>query len=194
MLNKKYPVLYLTAGLDEVGRGALVGNVVAGAVILDNSKLIQGLKDSKKLSYNKRTKLSVIIKLKALSWSIGIASSREIDFLNISNATKLAMKRAIFNLSIQPNFIFLDGKFKLNINMPCLSIIRGDNIISEIKAASIIAKDYRDREMLKLHNIFPKYKFNKNKGYPTSHHLKMIRNYGITKFHRSSFAPISKMQ
>ncbi|QTM69285.1 ribonuclease HII [Buchnera aphidicola (Hormaphis cornu)] len=181
---------YFKAGIDEVGRGALAGNVIAAAVILHPNKIITGLTDSKKISSRKRFMLSLEIQENSLAWSYGYANAREIDLLNILQASVLAMQRAVLNLKIKPNFILVDGKIRLDIKIPYMSIIKGDNLISEISAASILAKVYRDTEMYKLSRKLPQYGFEKHKGYPTQHHLEMLKKYGITKYHRYSFSSV----
>ncbi|MBK4765300.1 MAG: ribonuclease HII [Pantoea sp. Brub] len=183
----------LIAGVDEVGRGSLIGRVVAAAVILDYSKPILGLSDSKKISEKKRLMLYNDILKKAKSWSIGYAESTEIDEINILNATMLAMTRAINNLSIVPNYVLIDGNKCPNIPIPSKSIVKGDSFIHEISAASIIAKVIRDRQMLELDSIYPMYGFAQHKGYPTVYHIKNLHKYGIIPYYRNSFNPVKKM-
>ncbi|MFT5676299.1 MAG: ribonuclease HII, partial [Paraglaciecola sp.] len=153
------------AGVDEVGRGPLVGDVVTAAVILDPAKQIQGLADSKKLSEKKRNVLAVQIMQNALAWSIGRASPAEIDQLNILHATMLAMKRAVEGLAIQPNHVMVDGNRCPDWNYSSEAVVKGDSLIAEISAASIIAKVTRDKEMQDLDERYPEYGFAKHKGY-----------------------------
>lgn len=184
----------LIAGVDEVGCGALVGNVVSAAVILSPSVVIPGLGDSKKISKKNRLILFSEIKKKAQAWSIGRATPKEIDFLNILNASLLSMKRAVNNLLLKPHFVFIDGKYSINISIPSISIINGDNLISEISAASILAKVTRDKEMLELDSLFPQYGFAQHKGYPTKKHISMLIKYGPISQHRYTFSPIKKIK
>lgn len=175
------------AGIDEVGRGPLAGPVYAAAVILDNSIIIPGIKDSKKLSPKAREKLSVEIKKKSIAYSIGYANVEEIDSLNILNATKLAMRRAIGGLKIKPQYILIDALTLDDINIPQKGIIKGDDLSVSIGAASIIAKVERDKLMDELSLKYPEYMLDKNKGYGTSEHIASIKKYGICKIHRKTF-------
>lgn len=188
-----YPDAKIIAGVDEVGRGPLVGAVVTAAVILDPNNPIQGLTDSKKLSEKKRLALAEEIKAKALSWSLGRAEPEEIDELNILHATMLAMQRAIAGLHIQPDFVLIDGNRIPQISMPAQAIVKGDSLVAEISAASIIAKVARDQEMDELDKIFPDYGFAKHKGYPTKLHFEKLIQFGATPYHRKSFAPVRKI-
>ena len=187
-----YPKAKLIAGVDEVGRGPLVGAVVTAAVILDPQKPIMGLTDSKKLSEKKRLALAEEIKEKALCWSLGRAEPEEIDSLNILHATMLAMQRAVEGLSITPDFVFVDGNRLPNLSMPAQAVVKGDALVQEISAASILAKVTRDLEMAELDKQFPEYGFAKHKGYPTALHFEKLSQYGATPFHRKSFAPVSR--
>ncbi|HEQ1857986.1 TPA: ribonuclease HII [Providencia alcalifaciens] len=187
-----YPKANLIAGVDEVGRGPLVGAVVTAAVILDPNNPIEGLADSKKLSEKKREKLFDEIKEKALCWCIGRAEPEEIDQLNILHATMLAMQRAIEGLSIQPEFVLVDGNRCPKLTMPSQAVVKGDSLVQEISAASILAKVVRDREMVELDKAFPEYGFAKHKGYPTAYHLEKLAEFGATEFHRKSFAPVRR--
>ena len=182
----------LIAGVDEVGRGPLAGPVVAAAVILDNTKPINGLKDSKKLTHKKRIELSNEIKLKAIDWSIGRAEVDEIDHLNILQASLLAMKRAIESLSIKPEQVFIDGKFTPDTQYKSQAIIKGDSLVPAISAASIVAKVARDLEMIEFEETYPGYGFSSHKGYPTKQHIESLEKLGITKIHRRSFAPVAR--
>lgn len=187
-----YPKANLIAGVDEVGRGPLVGAVVTAAVILDPNNPIAGLADSKKLTEKKREKLFDEIKEKALCWCIGRAEPEEIDKLNILHATMLAMQRAVAGLSIVPEFVLIDGNRCPELPMPSQAVVKGDSLVQEISAASILAKVIRDREMVELDKAFPEYGFAKHKGYPTAYHLDKLAQYGATEFHRKSFAPVRR--
>lgn len=186
-----YPNAKLIAGVDEVGRGPLVGAVVTAAVILDPNNPIEGLTDSKKLSEKKRLKLAEEIKAKALSWSLGRAEPEEIDQLNILHATMLAMQRAVEGLHIQPDFVLVDGNRIPTLSMPAQAVVKGDSLVQEISAASILAKVARDLEMDELDKQFPEYGFAKHKGYPTKLHFEKLTELGATPFHRKSFAPVA---
>ncbi|BBU98617.1 ribonuclease HII [Providencia hangzhouensis] len=187
-----YPKANLIAGVDEVGRGPLVGAVVTAAVILDPNNPIIGLADSKKLTEKKREKLFDEIQEKALCWCIGRAEPEEIDNINILHATMLAMQRAVAGLSIVPEYVLIDGNRCPELPMPSQAVIKGDSLVQEISAASILAKVIRDREMVELDKAFPEYGFAKHKGYPTAYHLEKLAQYGATEFHRKSFAPVRK--
>ncbi|MBN6359690.1 ribonuclease HII [Providencia huaxiensis] len=187
-----YPKANLIAGVDEVGRGPLVGAVVTAAVILDPNKPITGLADSKKLTEKKREKLFDEIQEKALCWCIGRAEPEEIDNINILHATMLAMQRAVAGLSIVPEYVLIDGNRCPELPMPSQAVIKGDSLVQEISAASILAKVIRDREMVELDKAFPEYGFAKHKGYPTAYHLEKLAQHGATEFHRKSFAPVRK--
>ena len=180
----------IIAGVDEVGRGSLIGPVYAAAVILNSNINKKELKDSKKLNKTKREVLSKYIK-KNSTWAIGSASLKEIEKLNILNASLLAMTRAIKKLKKKPTLILVDGNKVPEIkNYKLKSIIKGDQKISEISAASIIAKVSRDRLITNLSKKFKKYCWSKNAGYGTRDHMIAIKKYGITKFHRKTFKPI----
>jgi len=185
-----YPDFQYIAGVDEVGRGPLVGNVVTAAVILDPHNPIDGLTDSKKLSEKKRALLFEQINEKALSVSIGRASPSEIDQLNILHATMLAMQRAVAGLSVTPGFVFIDGNRCPTLPMPSEAIVKGDLRVAEISAASIIAKVTRDREMVELDKRYPHYGFAKHKGYPTQAHFAAIQAHGVMAEYRQSFKPV----
>ena len=185
-----YPNAQLIAGVDEVGRGPLVGAVVTAAVILDPTKPIIGLADSKKLSEKRRLALFDEIKQKALSWSVGRAEPEEIDRLNILHATMLAMQRAVAGLHLAPDFVLVDGNRCPALPMPSQAVVKGDSLVQEISAASIIAKVTRDREMAELDLLFPEYGFAQHKGYPTALHMEKLTQYGVTPQHRRSFAPV----
>ncbi|NHB92467.1 ribonuclease HII [Photorhabdus cinerea] len=192
MMEFIYPPANLIAGVDEVGRGPLVGAVVTAAVILDPFRPIAGLADSKKLSEKRREELYLEIIEKALSWSLGRAEPEEIDQLNILHATMLAMQRAVAGLSISPEYVLIDGNRCPKLPMPAQAVIKGDGLVAEISAASIVAKVTRDREMVELDRLFPEYGFAKHKGYPTAFHLEKLALLGATKHHRKSFAPVKR--
>jgi len=185
-----YPVAHCIAGVDEVGRGPLVGAVVTAAVILDPNKPILGLADSKKISEKKRLMLCGEIKEKALSWSIGRAEPHEIDQLNILHATMLAMQRAVAGLSLTPDFVLIDGNRCPVLPMPAQAVVKGDSLVAEISAASILAKVTRDQEMADLDQQYPEYGFAQHKGYPTAKHLEQLTRFGPIPEHRRSFAPV----
>ena len=182
-----------TAGCDEAGRGPLAGPVIAAAVMLNPDQPIAGLADSKQLSAKQRRHLAELIKERALCWGIGEATVAEIDELNILQATLLAMQRAITALIIRPTQVLVDGN-RLPANLPCpaTAIIRGDQTVACISAASILAKVYRDTLMLALDKLYPEYGFKDHKGYGTRQHLEALAKYGITPLHRRSFAPVRK--
>jgi ribonuclease HII len=180
----------LLAGVDEVGRGPLIGDVVTAAVILDPNKPIMGLADSKKLTEKKREALAQIIRRDALCWAIGRASPQEIDELNILQATLLAMTRAVQALSMQPDHVLVDGNRCPKWAYSSEAIIKGDGLIAEISAASIIAKVARDHEMLALDKQHPEYGFAQHKGYPTPLHLAKLNELGPLSLHRMSFKPV----
>ncbi len=180
----------LIAGVDEVGRGPLVGAVVTAAVILDPNNPIVGLKDSKKLSEKKRLELAEEIKAKALAWSLGRAERHEIDEVNILKATMLAMQRAVNGLKVHPEFVLIDGNKCPILTYPCLAVVKGDSLVAEISAASILAKVARDAEMQQLHEQYPHYGFAEHKGYPTVKHLGALQQHGPLMEHRRSFRPV----
>lgn len=189
----EYPTGYqLIAGVDEVGRGPLVGDVVTAAVILDPDNPIEGLNDSKKLSEKKRLALLPEIKEKALAWSVGRCSPTEIDDLNILQATMVAMQRAIAGLSIQPDLTLIDGNRCPELPMDSLAVVKGDLRVAQISAASIIAKVVRDQEMEELDKLHPEFGFAKHKGYPTKAHFEAIEQHGVIEQHRKSFKPVKR--
>ena len=184
----------IIAGVDEVGRGALFGPVVAAAVILPNSALadlaIAGVTDSKLLSASERQRLAVQIRALAVAYQISYASAHEIDRLNILQASLLAMKRAIVKLSIQPDFCLIDGNQCIpGLLVPQQAVVKGDQKFTAIAAASILAKVWRDELMIRLGLRYPQYDFAANKGYGTVNHRQAIQKYGITPHHRTSFSP-----
>lgn len=177
----------IICGIDEAGRGPLAGPVFAAAVILPENLGDLGINDSKKLSEKKRDALFDIIKEKALAYSIASASEKEIDEINILNATFLAMKRAVEGLSLKPEIALVDGNRKPGTGIEEMTLIKGDSKSISIAAASILAKVSRDRYLMELHEQYPEYQFNKHKGYPTALHYEMIKKYGISPVHRLSF-------
>lgn len=185
---KDYPLL--TAGIDEVGRGPLAGPVVAAAVILDPAKPIRGLNDSKLLSEKKRETLAEEIRERALAWALGRAEVEEIDKINIFQASLLAMQRAVNALKIKPEFALVDGNHAPKLFCNVEAIIKGDQLIPAISAASIIAKVARDAEMIAMDNEFPGYGFASHKGYGTEKHVIALRELGVSKIHRKSFSPV----
>lgn len=194
----EYPVAYCIAGVDEVGRGPLVGDVVTAAVILDPENPIEGLMDSKKLSEKKRQLLSVEIKQHAIAWSIGRANPEEIDTLNILHATMLAMQRAVLGLKVLPDYVLVDGNRCPTFaaeggNIASQSVVKGDARVAEISAASILAKVARDDEMIALDKLHPEYGFAQHKGYPTKAHLEKIIEYGVLDNYRRSFKPVANV-
>ncbi|EBB6667691.1 ribonuclease HII [Salmonella enterica] len=192
MIEFVYPHTHLVAGVDEVGRGPLVGAVVTAAVILDPTRPIVGLNDSKKLSEKRRLALFDEIKDKALSWSLGRAEPHEIDELNILHATMLAMQRAVAGLHITPEYVLIDGNRCPALPVPSMAVVKGDSRVAEISAASILAKVTRDAEMAALDTVFPQYGFAQHKGYPTAFHLAALTEHGAIEHHRRSFAPVKR--
>ncbi|AGB10584.1 ribonuclease HII [Vibrio parahaemolyticus] len=189
----EYPQGYqLIAGVDEVGRGPLVGDVVTAAVILDPNNPIEGLNDSKKLSEKKRLALLPEIKEKALALAVGRCSPEEIDELNILQATMVAMQRAIAGLKVQPDLVLIDGNRCPELPMDSQAVVKGDLRVAEISAASIIAKVVRDQEMEELDKQYPQFGFAKHKGYPTKAHFEAIEQHGVISEHRKSFKPVKK--
>ncbi len=180
------------AGVDEVGRGPLVGDVVTAAVILDPAKPIVGLTDSKKLSEKKRLALFPEIQQKALAWSVGRCSPEEIDELNILHATMLAMQRAVEGLAIRPDYVLIDGNRVPELSMDAQAVVKGDLLVAEISAASILAKVIRDNEMVELDKAHPQFGFAQHKGYPTKAHFNAIEKYGVIAQHRKSFKPVKR--
>jgi ribonuclease HII len=184
----------LIAGVDEAGRGPLAGSVVAAAVILDNSHPIMGLTDSKKLGAAKRGRIEEQIKQKSIAWAIGEASCTEIDEINILQASLLAMKRAILQLTPVPEQALIDGNRVPDIpGLTMRAIVKGDLYEPCISAASILAKEYRDRQMIKLDQQYPQYRFAQHKGYPTQLHRSLLKKYGASPVHRTSFKPVREV-
>lgn len=177
----------LVCGVDEAGRGPLAGPVFAAAVILPQELQIDGLDDSKKLSEKKRGALFDIICEKAIAFGIASSDEKEIDDINILNASLLAMKRAVSKLSVSPDVILVDGNKTFETDIYIKSLVKGDSLSANIAAASILAKVSRDRFMLKLAECYPEYRFEKHKGYPTKLHYEMVEAYGISDVHRKTF-------
>ena len=181
----------LIGGVDEVGRGPLIGSVVAACVVLPKGFELEGLTDSKKLSEKKRDMYYDIIMDKAIAVGIGIVDEKKIDEINIYEATKVAMKSAICNTNIKLEHVLIDA-MPLDIDVPTTSIIKGDSKSVSIAAASVIAKVTRDRMMYELDKKYPMYELARNKGYGTKKHIEAIKKYGITRYHRLSFNPVSE--
>jgi len=186
----------VVVGLDEAGRGPLAGPVVAGAVFIfqkDFSEIrkIKSVRDSKKINKKKRKEVyDILVNNPKIKWGIGIVSEKVIDKINIFEATKLAMKKAIKNLKKKPDFLILDGNFKIDVPFNQKSIIKADEKVFSCSMASIIAKVTRDKIMDRYHKKYPLYKFNKHKGYPTKMHFKLLKKHGPCKIHRKSFGPV----
>jgi ribonuclease HII len=190
-LQDDVPVIKgLLAGVDEAGRGPLVGNVVAAAVILDGTKPIDGLADSKKLSAKRREQLADQIRESAIAWRVASIAAAEIDRINILQASLLAMQLAVEQLDITPDHVFIDGNRYPAIDIPATAIVKGDQRVAEISAASILAKVERDAQMLDLHEIYPHYGFDQHKGYPTAAHLAALAEHGPCPEHRTSYRPV----
>ncbi len=175
------------AGVDEVGRGPLAGPVVCACVIMPLDEMIDGVNDSKKLSEKKREQLYDLLREKAISYSVAEISPAVIDEVNIYQATKLCMKKAIEGLSVKPSLVLVDAMSDLDVSVPCKAIIKGDAQSYNIAAASIIAKVYRDRLMREMSEKYPEYGFSNNKGYGTREHIQALKTYGKTEIHRESF-------
>lgn len=180
----------LIAGLDEAGRGPLAGPVVAAAVILPRRFSPQGLQDSKLLTESQRDRLYHEIVADALGWSVGLATEKEIDALNILGATRLAFTRAIQDLAPQPEYLLLDAMPLTRVPIPQRAIIKGDRLSVSIAAASVIAKVSRDRLMREYHQRYPQYLFHLHKGYPTPEHLRLLAQFGPCECHRLSYRPV----
>lgn len=183
----------LVAGVDEAGRGPLAGPVVAGAVILDPARPIDGLRDSKRLSAARREVLCEVIQERALAWAIGRADVGEIDRINILQATMLAMQRAVAALQPAAEHALIDGNRCPDLACPSQAIVKGDSRVAAISAASIIAKVTRDREMLSLDVIYPGYGLAQHKGYPSKAHIQALESLGVSPVHRRSYAPVRKI-
>jgi ribonuclease HII len=180
----------LIAGVDEAGRGPLAGPVIAAAVILDPQRPIRGVADSKQLTPLQRSRLEVEIQARALSWAVGRAEVEEIDSINILQATLLAMQRAVAALDPAPRHALIDGDRCPRLSCPAVAVVRGDQKVAAIAAASILAKVARDREMEALDARYPGYGFARHKGYTTREHVRALRRLGATPIHRRSFRPV----
>jgi ribonuclease HII len=182
-----YPGL-IEAGCDEAGRGCLAGAVFAAAVILPNDFVCENLNDSKQLTEKERYALRPVIEEKALAWAVGIVSQTEIDEINILNASFLAMHRAVAKLEVRPQHLLIDGnRFRKYEDIPHTCVVKGDGKLLPIAAASVLAKTYRDDYMMELHEEFPFYGWDHNKGYPTKKHREAIEKHGVTPYHRLTF-------
>lgn len=182
------------AGVDEVGRGPLAGPVVAAAVILDPNAPIEGLMDSKKITEKRREILADEIKEKAIAWAISRVDVDEIDRINILQASLRAMTIAVSDLNQQPDFVMIDGnKIPVDLSIPAEAVVKGDDRVACISAASIIAKVARDHEMIEMDDIYPGYGLAKHKGYPTKVHIEALQQLGVTEIHRRSFGPVKKL-
>lgn len=183
----------IEAGCDEAGRGCLAGAVYAAAVILPSDFICEALNDSKKLTEKQRYELRPLIEKEAIAWAVGYASPEEIDKINILNASFLAMHRAIKKLTVRPEYLLIDGnRFKPYPDIPHSCEIKGDGRFLSIAAASVLAKTYRDDYMNVLHEQYPQYNWDKNKGYPTKAHRTAIREFGTTPYHRMTFQLIER--
>ena len=182
----------MAAGVDEVGRGPLAGPVVAGAVILDARRPIEGLRDSKRLSPGRRQELSRLIRERALACALGRAEVEEIDRLNVLGASLLAMQRAVEALQVRPRIVYVDGNRSPALSMTTVTVVGGDDLVPQISAGSILAKTARDAEMIALAGRFPGYGFESHKGYGTRQHLDALARLGPCAAHRNSFAPVRR--
>jgi ribonuclease HII len=180
----------LLCGVDEAGRGPLAGPVVAAAVILHPRRPVEGLADSKTLTPRRREELAQEIRSRAIAWAVAAASVEEIDALNILRASLLAMRRAVDALSVKPQRVLVDGLYRPELAIPMRAIVGGDATVAAISAASILAKVARDASMVKLHEEYPLYGFDRHKGYTTDEHLVALRAHGACSVHRRSFAPV----
>lgn len=181
-----------TAGVDEAGRGPLAGPVIAAAVILDDARPVSGLVDSKQLSAAKRELLAAEIRDKAVAWSIGRVDNLEIDRINILQASLLAMQQAVEALTVLPAQVLVDGNQCPRLSCNVTAIVRGDQSVPAISAASILAKVARDEEMIRLDELYPGYGFARHKGYPTREHIAALARLGICAIHRRSYAPVNQ--
>jgi ribonuclease HII len=187
MSSQPYPLI---CGVDEAGRGPLAGPVFAACVILDPSRPLRGLADSKQLAPERREELALRIRERALAFAVASASVEEIDTMNILQATLTAMRRAVESLDVAPAQVVVDGNRCPELQFPTRAVVRGDAKVRVISAASILAKTARDAFMLELHAARPEYGFDRHKGYPTPQHLEALRLHGVSQFHRRSFAPV----
>jgi len=182
--------MILECGCDETGRGSAIAEIYVCAVILDPAHPIKGLRDSKKLTAGKREELAAEIKQFALSWSVATATLEEIEQLNVHHANLLAMKRAIERLAVKPDQVFVDGSHVPAIDIPVVAIVKGDDKIPAISAASIVAKVARDRAIMDYHQAYPQYGFDHHKGYLTKVHLEALQKYGPCPIHRKNYSPV----
>jgi ribonuclease HII len=187
------PAAVKVCGVDEAGRGPLAGPVYAAAVILDPENPILGLKDSKLLSESKREMLALKIHKHSIAWAVAFATVEEIDRLNILQATMLAMQRAVQALQCAPDEAWIDGNRAPKLACRARTFVQGDRLHPVISAASILAKTARDAEMLRMHERYPHYGFDRHKGYPTAEHLALLKRHGATDIHRRSFAPVRRI-
>ncbi len=183
----------IICGVDEAGRGPLAGPVYAAAVILDENKPINGLRDSKKLTEAKRDVLAELIKENALAWSIAFCTEAEIDDINILQAAMLAMRRAVEGLNVMPTMALIDGNRCPVMPIRSEAIVKGDDKVLAISAASILAKTARDAVCLQMHAQYPQYAFDQHKGYPTALHLERLREHGVSPVHRKSYGPVKSL-
>ena len=181
------------AGIDEAGRGPLAGPVVAAAVILHPDHPIKGLADSKKLTAKKRAQVFKEIKAKSIAWGIGVTTAAEIDELNIHHATLRAMQRAYAAMQVEVGHVLVDGLYCPKLSAKCTAIVKGDQTVPEISAASILAKVTRDEEMQGHHDRYPQYGFNQHKGYPTAQHIAALKEFGPSILHRKSYKPVREV-
>ena len=178
---------FVLAGVDEAGRGPLAGPVIAASVVFDKNTFIKEVNDSKRVSEKKREELYTKIINEAITFGVGIVDEKTIDKINILQATMIAMKDAVKNLKINPNLVIVDGNKAFETTLETKTIVKGDSISFSIAAASIVAKVTRDRIMRRASEIFPEYRWNKNKGYGTQEHINAIKRFGPTSIHRMSF-------
>ena len=187
------PAIHLVCGVDEAGRGPLMGYVVAACVVLDKDRPIEGLNDSKKLSAKKREALEVLIKERALCYGIGQCTPQEIDELNILQASMLAMRRAYLNMKKPCELMLVDGnKVPGQLPLAMMAVVKGDALVKEISAASILAKVERDRQLIELDKQYPEYQFAKHKGYPTAAHLALLQRLPVLDCYRRSYGPVKR--
>ena len=180
----------LKGGVDEVGRGPLAGPVVAAAVIFERGVCLDGVRDSKRVPASQRQELSDLIRRMSVSWAIGAATVTEVDQYNVHQATLLAMRRAVYGLNVAPTYLYVDGTAYPDVCYPGKAVVRADENIPVVAAASILAKVARDRIMIAMSKIYPGYGFERHKGYPTSAHLDTLSRLGPCTIHRSSFRPV----